>query len=289
MGHRVLRHSSVDAFLEAAGAFLAEREAEHNLIFGICHQMRATPELFADDPVELLTVVDERDRVIGASLRTPPQNPILSELDDPSAVEALVDEFVTGDMPGVLGPKEHAAHFAERWSERTGQRAELAVAERIFRLDAVLPPRPTAGAWRVAASGDRARAAGWLLDFVREALPADELPEPEQADAAVGRWIEGIGRRLYVWEVEGRIVSMVAAGGETPNGIRIGPVYTPPEERGRGYGTALTAAVSQDQLDRGRRFCFLYTDLANPTSNRIYASIGYRPVRDVDQYRFVDA
>lgn len=289
MGHRVRRHPTVDAFLEAAGAFLGEREAEHNLLFGICHQMRVTPKLFADDPVELLTVIDDRDRIVGAVLRTPPNNPILSELADPAAVEALVDEFTPRGLPGVLGPKEHAARFAERWSERTGQRAELAVAERIFRLDAVVAPRPTAGAWRLAAPGDRARAAGWLLDFVREALPADEMPEPEQADAAVGRWIEGIGRRLYVWAVEGRLVSMVAAGGETPNGIRIGPVYTPFEERGRGYGTALTAAVSQDQLDRGRRFCFLYTDLSNPTSNHIYQSIGYRPVRDVDQYRFEDA
>lgn len=289
MGHRVRRHPTVDAFLEAAGAFLGEREAEHNLIFGICHQMRVTPQLFADDPVELLTVIDEHDRIVGAVLRTPPNNLILSELADPAAVEVLVDEFTPRGLPGMLGPKEHAARFAEGWSERTGQRAELAVAERIFRLDAVVPPRPAAGAWRLAAPGDRARAAGWLLDFVREALPADELPEPEQADAAVGRWIEGIGRRLYVWELEGRLVSMVAAGGETPNGIRIGPVYTPPAERGRGYGTALTAAVSQDQLDRGRRFCFLYTDLANPTSNHIYQSIGYRPVRDVDQYRFEDA
>ena len=58
---------------------------------------------------------------------------------------------------------------------------------------------------------------------------------------------------------------------------------------GQGVARALTAAASQDQLDRGRRFVFLFTDLANPTSNKIYRSIGYEPVCDVDMYRFADA
>ena len=48
----------------------------------------------------------------------------------------------------------------------------------------------------------------------------------------------------------------------------------------------MTAAASQDQLDRGRRFVFHYTDLSNPTSNKIYQAIGYEPVCDVDMYRF---
>ena len=75
-------------------------------------------------------------------------------------------------------------------------------------------------------------------------------------------------------------VSVTGFGGPTPNGSRIGPVYTPPARRGRGYASALVAAVSQARLDAGTRFCFLYTDLANPTSNRIYVALGYE--RDCD-------
>jgi predicted GNAT family acetyltransferase len=75
-------------------------------------------------------------------------------------------------------------------------------------------------------------------------------------------------------------VSLAGFGGPTPHGIRIGPVYTPRQQRGRGYGSAVTAAVSQLNLGRGRRFCFLYTDLANPTSNAIYLRLGYEPVCD---------
>jgi predicted GNAT family acetyltransferase len=79
---------------------------------------------------------------------------------------------------------------------------------------------------------------------------------------------------------------MCGVGGLTPNGIRIGPVYTPPGLRRRGYASACVAAASQAQLDSGRRSCFLFADNANPTSNHIYLTIGYQPVSDVTVYRF---
>ena len=96
---------------------------------------------------------------------------------------------------------------------------------------------------------------------------------------------------FLLWEDDGDTVSFAGWGGPTPNGIRVGPVYTPPELRGRGYATALTAELSQRLLDGrlfegGRRFCFLYTDLANPTSNRLYPRIGYRPVHDAVELCF---
>ena len=287
MGVRVHRPVSVDEFLARAGDFLVEREAEHNLIFGICTAIRVTPELFAAETPRFAVMTGAGGRVLGVGLRTPPNNQVLSEIDDPEAVDALVDAVRGEALPGVLGPTEDAARFAARWSATTGARATLAVAERIFRLDRVTPPaRPPSGGWRGPTPGDRELIAAWLGAFLEEALPADPRPTTEQMTAAAERWIAGRHRRLYLWEDGGRVVSLVGTGGETPNGIRIAPVYTPPEDRRRGYATALTAAASQDQLDRGRRFCFLFTDLANPTSNDIYQQIGYRPVRDVDQYRF---
>jgi predicted GNAT family acetyltransferase len=103
------------------------------------------------------------------------------------------------------------------------------------------------------------------------------------------RFIAGVGgRALYLWD-DGGPVSMTMAAAVTPHGSRIGAVYTPPELRGRGYASALVAAVSQAQLDTGRAFCFLFTDLANPTSNKIYRHLGYEAVCDVDEYRFAAA
>ena len=92
-------------------------------------------------------------------------------------------------------------------------------------------------------------------------------------------------RGVFFWE-DGETVSLVGYSRPTGRGIAIAPVYTPPEFRRRGYASAATAAVSQYLLDSGRDFCVLFTDLANPTSNKIYQSVGYRPVCDFTLYNF---
>ena len=198
-------------------------------------------------------------------------------------LKGLEGEWI--DVDGILGPKGAAERFATRWAERNLATARLDVAERIFRLERLVPPeRPAEGRWRLAEGADRDIIASWLRAFHEEATPGQ--PPLADAEAVAERWTQGLYRQMYLWEDGGRVVSMVGAGGKTPNGIRIGPVYTPPDARGRGYASSLTAATSRDQMDRGHRFCFLFTDLANPTSNKIYRAIGYEPVCDVDMYRF---
>ena len=285
MALQVHRFATVDAYLAKVRPFLAAREAEHNLILSLCASIRRWPETFVGEPPSFHAVTGEGGRVVGAALRTPPNNQILSEADDPAAADALADALAGERLPGVIGPKLAARQFAARWAAATGSRAQHVMAERLFQLDRVVPPRrPASGAWRTASPADRQVVATWFLAFLAEAIPNEARPdEPLQV---ADRWIEGTSRTLYLWDDHGTAVSMASASGETPNGIRIGGVYTPPERRRRGYATSLTAAVSQDQLDRGRRFCFLFTDLANPTSNHIYQEIGYRVVTDVDVYTF---
>ena len=284
---RVDRPATVDDFLAAAGDYLAQREAEHNLLFGICSGIRDAPQIFEVAP-RFAVVTDSAGEVRAAALQTPPWNLVLSLVDDDEATDVLADAVRDADLPGVLGPTGPAARFAERWTALTGRPAKVAISERIFQLDRVVPPeRPARGHWRIADARDRDVIARWVVAFHDEAVP--ESPPIDDPEAVADRLVARQGRIGYIWEDEGEAVSIVGAGGETPNGIRIGPVYTPPEKRGRGYASSLTAAASQDQLDRGRRFVFLFTDLSNPTSNRIYQAIGYRPVIDVDQYRFADA
>ena len=130
---------------------------------------------------------------------------------------------------------------------------------------------------------DREVAARWMDAFVKEALPE---PPPGASAELVDQREDDPDGGVAFWEDGGAVVSIAGFGGRTPNGIRIGPVYTPPELRGRGYASALTAAVTQRLLDRGLRFCFLFADLANPTPNSIYQRIGYEPVSDVDPWSF---
>ena len=80
---------------------------------------------------------------------------------------------------------------------------------------------------------------------------------------------------------------MAAWSGKTPNGVRVNLVYTPPSLRSRGYATTCVGALTRRLLEQGNRFCFLFTDLANPTSNSIYQQLGYRPVSDTASYAFM--
>jgi predicted GNAT family acetyltransferase len=272
--------ADVDDFLAAAGAFLEAREAEHNLILGISSYVRDQPNTFGDGPPYFAAVLDG-ERVVGAALRTPPHNLVLSEIDDPAAIDVLVTDRLADDLPGVLGPVEHARAFAERWAA-AGHSWRHHLSERIFRLETVITPRPVTGRVRIATPADRPLVAAWMQAFTDEALGEDD---PDANEALTDRWLEGRGRTLYLWDDVGT-VSLCGVGGATPHGIRIGPVYTPPAARRRGYASALVAEASRLQLDAGRHFCFLFTDLANPTSNHIYQTIGYEPIRDVDEYRF---
>ena len=125
----------------------------------------------------------------------------------------------------------------------------------------------------------------WIDAFVQEALAEDDRPAVERF---VDDHLAGVSsqRDLLLWEHAGEPVSMSGATGPTPNGIRVNFVCTPPALRGRGFASAAVATLSQALLDAGNRSCFLLTDLSNPTSNRIYAAVGYEPRGDLERWAF---
>jgi uncharacterized protein len=281
----VTRPRSPQEFESEAGPFLSAREAENNLILGLITGLKAGRTFGPKEP--FFTVVFLDGHVVGAAMRTPPLNLILAAGTEERALRPILDrlESETSDIPGMSGPKALVAIAAREWAERHDQRARVVMASRIYRLTRVKPPRPVPGRMRVATRVDSELIASWFRAFVIEAQP-DHDDSLEHAREAARYWIDG--GALHVWE-DGDVVAMAGAGGKTPNGIRVSAVYTPPERRRRGYASALVAALSQAQLDSGRRFCFLLTDLANPTSNKIYQDIGYEAVSDVDEYRFAPA
>ncbi len=269
-------------FLEQAGELLLEDEPRHNLAFGIASFTRDHPDVYT----ELRGwVVREAGDVVGAALQTPPYNLVVARPQVGGALETLA-EAITDELPGVVGAVPEVDAFAAAWAARHEVTPTTRFDQRIYALEELVPPRGVHGAARLTGIDDRALVLEWMTAFAQEALHgADDSARIERSvDARLGP--EGAGG-ICLWEAGQKPVSLAGFGGATPNGLRIGPVYTPPEHRGRGYGSAVTAAASQVALDRGKRFCFLYTDLANPTSNAIYMRIGYRPVCDSREVAFV--
>ncbi|MFC3978531.1 MULTISPECIES: GNAT family N-acetyltransferase [Streptosporangium] len=234
--------------------------------------LRALREgLWSEDPL-MGWAADPGGEIVAAALHAPPQLLMLADMPA-ETVRELATALIEAERPvlGVRGGVALAEVFAAAWwrPERTRR------SERLYRLDTLTPPpvHPR-GAPRTAGTQDLELLVAWGQAFQREAGGHSSGGLAAVLAGRVGR------REILLWEVEGRPVAY--AGASVPIGgvSRVGPVYTPPGERGRGYGTAVSHAVTARAREWGAAEVLLFTDLSNPVSNSIYRTIGYRPVAD---------
>jgi predicted GNAT family acetyltransferase len=267
---KVVRHAP-RAFLAKAQGFLERDEAENNLLFGLALSMAEGTMTVSATPI--LATVEDGDEVVLAALRTPPHNLVVSA-GPTAALEALAADLRARGfaLPGVIGPSSHAATFARIWAPQGHERA---MSQMIMTATTVAPHTPAAGSFRHAEEADRDVLEVWAADFTGDR---------DSGRGWVARQLDE--RRLFVWESDGKPVSMAGVGGPTPNAIRVSGVYTPPDLRSRGYAHACVAALTARMLAEGRRFCLLYTDLANATANALYRRVGYQPVSESAMWRF---
>ncbi len=283
---RLTRFEGVEEYYRRAEGLLLEHEAEHNLILGVCSGLMGGPSHPEHPPY--LALVENWGEVVATALMTPPSELLLSVSPSPAPISIIARDLHEGfpDLPGVLAPVPSCHWFAEAWVTLTGRTWRRRVAERIYRLERVAPVSCVRGELRRATEEDLDLLAEWLVAFVWES--DRRRMDARRAREVAGRRLNGGAEGTYLWE-DGVPVSMASYSGPTPNGIRIGRVYTPPGYRGRGYASGCVATLSQLLLDSGYKYCFLFADLSNPTSNRLYQSIGYRPIGDADEYEFLPA
>ncbi|MFD3946400.1 GNAT family N-acetyltransferase [Streptomyces sp. NPDC058579] len=215
-------------------------------------------------------------RVTGAFLFTLRHEPALGPMP---AVAARALAHVLPDaaeLTGVRGEEETAEAFARELCRVSGRTWATARRMRLHRLGDLTPPDPAPpGRARVAGAADIPLAVEWMRQFARdigEEADVDFTPNIEP------RVAEG---RLHLWQTdEAGPVSMASVSRIVAGQARVSPVFTPAEQRGRGYAAAVTTAVTRAALDAGAAQVLLFTDVANPTSNALYRRLGYRPVID---------
>jgi GNAT superfamily N-acetyltransferase len=226
------------------------------------------------------------NELIGVALRTPPWPVIVSGLPtDPDVLETFLTRWLEFDpeLPGVTGPLENAHAVADVWTKRSGGTTKVTLSSRLFRLGELTPP-DTRGQARAATRDDLDLMVKWREDFEIEALGYSR--DPGEGPASISRMFDN-SDTIVLWEDGGEPVSWAAASAPIAGMSRVGPVYTPPEHREHGFGSAVTAAASQGARDAGATDVILFTDTTNPTSNSIYQKIGYRPLYDSTELEFV--
>jgi predicted GNAT family acetyltransferase len=268
--------ASRDEYLAVAGGFLRSRPV-HNTIQLVALDSLGVrgPSAFGDVAPLFGWWRPGAGPVTAALLHTPPFPVLLTRLPAHTAGD-LADALASRGrrLPGVNAEQGDAEAFAAAWSGLTGAGWREFRRSRLYRLEQLAPPDPSPpGAARLATAADRGLLESWLAAFRQELA---DLGGPG-AGLIEDRISHG---GLTLWEAGGAPVSL--AGGTRPveGVVRLGPVYTPPEHRGRGYGGAVTAAVSRAALAAGAAHVVLFTDRANPTSNALYHRLGYRPVED---------
>ena len=269
----------VAEYLTAAGDFLRSRAVENTVQLAATETIRVRGvAAFGDEAPLFGWWAAPGEPVSAAFMHTPPFGLALTA----APAGALADR---GRFPAwVMADPATAPSFAAAWERLTGQPARVGRRSRLYRLARLLPPDPAApGRARVAAPADSGLLLVWLEAFHRE---ADDGGGPDMRRAVADRLSYG---GLTLWETGDGPVSLAGVTRAVAGQARIGPVYTPPERRGRGFGGAVTAAVSQAAKDAGVGEVLLYTDLANPTSNALYQRLGYEPVSDSVQLFFLPA
>jgi predicted GNAT family acetyltransferase len=266
---QVVAHPDPARFLAAIEPLLVADPVRHSVIGSVA---TSVVEGRSYDAQNWLSVHDGAGSVVGAAVWTPPYPLVVGPME-PDAARALGDWAALAATPPtrVTGPVEVAPVVARALGGGTTR-----MRERLLVLGELEPPAPVAGRARPATEDDVDLLVTFLTQFGEDALlpPLPDVRESVLARLPVTR----------LWEVDGEVVAMAGRAPVVRTGsgaaCRIGPVFTRRDRRGRGYASAVTAAVTAEAQAEAD-VVLLYTDAANPTSNGVYERLGYRAVAEV--------
>jgi predicted GNAT family acetyltransferase len=289
-GLRLRFSSDAAEFLEAAGDYLARDPVVSTVVATVARRVQ---ERRADGVVPpagdwWLVVSNRSGEVVGAGMRTAPfapYPPFLLPMPDRASVALAHVLYERGEQVlGVNGALPAVDLFAAEMVRLVGGRVEVAHHTRLHELRQLTSPRPVPGHLVTASETDVDLVSEWFAAFMgdadeqagrRRGASAHDVPDREEI---LARLRAGL---VWLWvDPAGTPVHLTASNPPAVGVARIGPVYTPPGQRGRGWASNAVAEVSRRLQREGSRVC-LFTDQANPTSNRIYAALGYRPVVDM--------
>jgi len=273
--------TDAQAYLQRVRGVLQRSEALNGVLLSIATRLASGRNAVGTSAPPLLCTVEDGDKVVAAALCTPPLNLVLGQTDSPIGIAVLADGLARQrvELPGLYAPEEAAAVFVRAWSKLSGQGIRPGMMTRIYAATRMKIPVGVAGQVRRATAEEQPMLTAFAEAFAKET----HVTGPGPSAMVQAAMEEG---RLFVWDVDGRVVAMTVRGQAIPSGVRINTVYTPPEHRRRGYASALVANLCQQLLDGGMKLVTLNADVSNATSNGIYSAIGFEPVGDAREYLF---
>ncbi|BCC13020.1 TPA: GNAT family N-acetyltransferase [Bacillus cereus] len=250
--------------------FLEKNEQENNLMLGVLQMV--------EQPI-FMGVAKQEEEVAVVFLQTEEKKQIIVATSEVMGVDIkeLAKELtkVYPDIPGLIGNKKVVQRLAEEIAVLENKKTTVAMEQGIYELKQVKKKWTEEGIFREINSDELPVIEKRIYQFCEDVnLPTTKEEAEQTAHTLI------TNHRLFGLEIDGKLVSVAAKTRPTKNNITINFVYTPKEERKKGYASNCVAALSQRMLDEGYKTTTLYTDLANPTSNKIYQEIGYEQIAE---------
>ncbi|MGN5651648.1 GNAT family N-acetyltransferase [Bacillus sp. Brlt_9] len=257
-------------FKEEVTPFLEKNEQENNLILGVLQMIQ--------QPI-FMGVAKQEEEIAVVFLQTEEKKQIIvatSEIAEEGIVElAKKLTKVYPNVPGLIGNKKVVQKLAKKIAMLEQKKIIVAMEQGVYELKQVQKKWNGDGIFREVRSEELPLIEQWIYQFCEDVkLPTTKEEAKQTAHTLI------TNRRLFGLEVDGKLVSVAAKTRPTKNNITVNFVYTPKEARKKGYASNCVAALSQRMLDEGYKTTTLYTDLANPTSNKIYQEIGYEQIAE---------
>ncbi|MDD8001711.1 GNAT family N-acetyltransferase [Bacillus cereus] len=250
--------------------FLEKNEQENNLILGVLQMVQ--------QPI-FMGVAKQEEEVAVVFLQTEEKKQIIVAISEVMGVDIkeLAKELtkVYPDIPGLIGNKKVVQRLAEEIAVLENKKMNVVMEQGVYALQQVKKKWTEEGIFREINSDELPVIEKWIYQFCEDVnLPTTKEEAEQTAHTLI------TNHRLFGLEIDGKLVSVAAKTRPTKNNITVNFVYTPKEERKKGYASNCVAALSQRMLDEGYKTTTLYTDLANPTSNKIYQEIGYEQIAE---------
>ncbi len=288
---KIVRVESAEWFLDATTDYRAAEPLRTNTLGSIATTVVGEPRRY--DAYWSWLVTSGAGDVVGAAFRTAPFGlhigPMPVDAADPLALAVARED---DEFPWVFGDADVVSRFLIEYertsSPRSSRQSAPGITSTLYELGDLVLPR-VEGDYRVATMDDLDLVARWLREFQLFIGDTAHAPSASDREMLKGRLQRGMMR---LWCIAGKPVAMAgfATTVETKGALvtRIGPVFTPDDLRGRGYGAAVTAHLSDELVREGSRV-MLHADANYEVSNRAYQKIGFRPLRQLVQYDLAES
>lgn len=264
----VIKHKNVQEFLDKVKIHLEQNELENNLILGVCNGI--PNKLEENNNLVFLSIEDEEGKIV-CSIKTISKAIIGGTSNEETGISKIANFYIQHniDLSGIVGQRNYSNSFATTYHKEIERKKEF-ISHKLEKTEKIEFAK---GQMALCEEIDVDLIVDWTSKFQEETnlLPRKSIEQIEKDSISYIK-----NRLFYKWQFEGKTVSIACIIRETANYGIVGGVYTPLENRGNGYASSLVYELSNEIL-KTFKFCGLFTDKDNPTSNKIYRNIGYIP------------